>query len=301
MPDARYVSTEQASRALGVSVSTIKRWVDEGVLPAHRTPGGHRKLLEADILRLARQEATPPADLGALTVGAGKRRAVDAESLTPALWDAVVGGDAAGVQSLLEGAYRAGLPVETIADCALAPVMHRLGCEWEDDRLDVWQEHRGTQACVAATHKLLAEVQKQARRRRPVAVGAAPPGDLYVLPSLLAQLVLTDAGWDAVNLGPDTPFESLTEAVRELRPRIVWLSVSHVADAQEFIQAYRKFQQSAQQQGVAVAIGGRALDEPLRSQMPYTSYGDGLTHLAALARSLHPQRKRPRRGRPPSA
>lgn len=301
MPTVQYVSTEQASRALGVSVSTIKRWVDEGVLPAHRTPGGHRKLLQADILRLARQEAAPPADLGELAVGASKRGRIDGQSLTQPLWNAVLRGDALGVQSLLDRGYRAGLPVETLADGVVAPVMQQLGCEWEADRVDVWQEHRGTEACVAALHSLHAELQPRAARRRPVAIGGAPSGDPYAIPSLLAQLVLTDAGWDAVNLGPDTPFDSLADAVGELRPRLVWLSASHLDDEAKFTREYRRFHRVADKHGAAVAVGGRALVESLRSQMPYTSYGDGLTQLGALARSLHPQRKRPRRGRPPSS
>jgi hypothetical protein len=37
----------------------------------------------------------------------------------------------------------------------------------------------------------------------------------------------------------------------------------------------------------------------LRSQLPYTSYGDGLMHLAAFANTLNPRPARPRRGRPP--
>jgi methanogenic corrinoid protein MtbC1 len=132
-------------------------------------------------------------------------------------------------------------------------------------------------------------------------LGAAPAGDLYQLPTLLAQLVLMDAGWNAVNLGPDTPFPNLLNAARELQPRVLWLSVSHVADLSSFIREYRAFYREVNLLGIAVAIGGHALNDELRAQLPYTTYGDGLSHLADFARTLHRSAGPPRRGRPPKA
>jgi methanogenic corrinoid protein MtbC1 len=143
------------------------------------------------------------------------------------------------------------------------------------------------------------DLEARAEKNRPVAVGGAPEGDPYLLPTLLAQYVLLDAGWEAVNLGPNTPLASVAKAVKELRPRLLWISVSYLENREAFIEGYKDLYRVAERQGVAVAAGGQALQESLRSAIPYTTYGDGLSHLAAFARTLHPRPKRPRRGRPP--
>ena len=79
---------------------------------------------------------------------------------------------------------------------------------------------------------------------------------------------------------------------------MVWLSVSHLPDPKAFVKEYRDFYRAAERAGAAVAVGGQSLNESLRSQMLYSTYGDGLSHLAAFARTLHPRPKRPLRGRP---
>jgi excisionase family DNA binding protein len=290
-----YVSTAEAALALGVGVSTVKRWVDEGILPAHRTLGGHRKLLRAEVLALAREKALPRADLAGLLVGTGK---TTPEALKPLLLQAVLAGDLEQVRALLHRAYRSGFPLEALADRLIAPVMDHVGHDWESQRIDVWQEHRATQLCATAVYEMFTEVAPRAERKRPIALGGGPEGDPYHLASLLAQAALVDSGWEAVNLGPNTPFQSFTKALHELRPRLVWISVSYVVNAEKFVREYRVFQGEASRQGVPIALGGRALIEPFRSRLVYTTFGDGLTHLLEFARTLHPRPKRPRRGRP---
>ena len=296
--DSPYLSTVQAAEALGVSVSTVKRWVDEGILPAHRTAGGHRKLLRAEVRALALQGDLPRGDPAALSVASSRADGADVESVASLLLEALLRGRGAEVSALLRRAYDAGVAIEVLADRVIAPVMARVGHEWQTKRIDVWQEHRGTQLCAAALYDLKGELEARAEKNRPIAVGGAPAGDPYLLATLLAQLVLLDAGWEAVNLGPNTPLPSLSRAVRELRPRLLWLSVSHLEDATGFTASYRELYRTTEQQGVAVAVGGQALAESIRSTMTYTTHGDGLIHLAAFARALHPRQKRPRRGRP---
>ncbi|HEY8583357.1 MAG TPA: helix-turn-helix domain-containing protein [Capillimicrobium sp.] len=43
------LSASQAARALGVSVSTVRRWSDAGALPGYRTPGGQRRFSREQI------------------------------------------------------------------------------------------------------------------------------------------------------------------------------------------------------------------------------------------------------------
>jgi excisionase family DNA binding protein len=294
-----YVSTALVAEALGVGITTVKRWVDQGILPAQKTPGGHRKILLGDVVRVTREGDFPKLDLSRLGLPSAGMGSRDASSVSASLLSALRRGAADDVTAVLKGAHRSGLAIETMADAVVAPAMRRLGHEWATGRIDVWQEHRGTHLCAASLYEIRATLQSSVRRQAPLAIGGGPEGDPYLLANLLAEMALMSSGWRVFNLGPNTPLRSFRIALERTRPRLLWLSGSHIADPSCFLEPYLELYQVASRMRAAVAVGGQALTDTLRAQLPYTTFGDGLSHLVAFARSLHPVPRRPRRGRPP--
>ncbi len=294
----RYVSTAQAAQALGISVTTVKRWVDDGILPAYKTAGGHRKLLMGDILRVAREGNLPQLDLTKLLPQPQSSNFNDPETVRLQLLSAVNNIDSELIRSLIHRAYLQGFSIEIIADRIISPVLIEVGHAWETGKIEVMHEHRATQAIVSALYELKGHLRSHVSVERPVAVGGAPEHDHYILPSLLAKLVLLDAGWEVIHLGPHTPFSAFKSSINELLPQLVWISVTHLTDPFKFIQEYNSFFRYAESMGVPVAIGGRALNENIRHQLNYTTFGDGLSQLGTFARTLNKIPSLPRRGRP---
>jgi excisionase family DNA binding protein len=56
----RWVSLARACVILGVNQSTIRRWADSGEIRSYRTPGGHRRLAEADLVAMTREQRQGP-------------------------------------------------------------------------------------------------------------------------------------------------------------------------------------------------------------------------------------------------
>lgn len=298
--DPGLVSTAQAAKALGVGVSSVKRWVDDGVLPAFKTAGGHRKLCLADVLRLAKEKDFPHLDLKQLPLAcppvAVNHDADDATALFRLLRD----GDAEAVEGVIRTAYLGGMPLGRLADEVIQPAMTKIGIEWEAGRIDVYHEHRATLICDQAILGLKHLLEgRNPQADAPLAIGGSPHSHWHSLANVLAEAVLLEAGWQAINFGANTPLASFRKAIKEFRPKLLWLSINPLDDPDGFLSEYRQLFDDARQADVAVAIGGLGLTEELREKMPYTTYGDGLGHLAAFARSLHPIRKPRARGRPP--
>lgn len=70
-PDDPILTTREAAGLLGIAVSTAQQWIENGVLPAWKTPGGHRRVRLSAVSALLRERAgLPPAAAQIGAIGA---------------------------------------------------------------------------------------------------------------------------------------------------------------------------------------------------------------------------------------
>ncbi len=280
-----YLKTQQLADALGLSISSVKRLVDAGAIPAIKTSGRHRRVTLSHALQFAREEKYPTE--GLLALSELDVASNDDDQLVEGVLEALKVGRASEVSGLIHAVYFPEADAVALADRLFRPVLERIGQLWLVGAWDIYEEH---QATVILSGILAELIRKEACRvgpGAPLALGAAPEGDIYTIPGLLGELVLRSRGWDVRNLGNNLPMKSLASAVREYRPRLAFLTVSHIADRAKFQHDYAYFYEAASQHGVAIMLGGRAFDSDLRSRLLYASFGDRMSHLAEFARLIH--------------
>ena len=281
-----YLKTQQLADALGVSPSSVKRWVDRGMIPATKTVGKHRLIALSGALKFAKANNLPAERLLAMSSSPATGE-IDIDVIE-ALLEALKSGDGRRASAIVSSAFRADRDAVALADGLVRPVMERIGQLWMVGDWDVYQEHQASQILAGSLMDLVRRSPGDDGSSRPLAVGAAPEGDVYTLPVLLGELVLRDGGWDVKNLGSNLPFRSLASAIRAYRPKLAFLSASNIADKARFLHEYSFFYEAASQTGTAIIVGGRALDPDLRSKLVYASFGDRMAHLAEFARRLRP-------------
>jgi excisionase family DNA binding protein len=59
VPVDRYVRIGDAAQQLGVSVDTMRRWAEEGIIAGYRSPGGQVKFLQRDVRDLLTRSDEP--------------------------------------------------------------------------------------------------------------------------------------------------------------------------------------------------------------------------------------------------
>lgn len=221
------LSPREVAVALGVSESSVKRWVDLGELAALKTAGGHRRITRAEAVRFARSSGVrvaKPQLLSEVEVRV-EDAALDEGQRSAAFHRALLEDDRPRAISLLVGAFLGGTTIAALCDGPMRFALEAIGELWRHDSKGILQEHRATDTCLLALGVLRGALPSPAFDA-PVALGSAGPSDPYLLPSIMCAAVLAEVGFRDVNLGPNTPVATKVAALRQYEPRLVWHTAS---------------------------------------------------------------------------
>ena len=284
---ADLLTPKDLADAIGVSESSVRRWLDAGTVQMTRTAGGHRRISLPEALRFVRasgQNVVRPEILG--LKGLRRRLATPHdEQGAQELFEALRDGRPATARGLITGWYLAGRPVADIFDGPVRAAMQRLGELWQHSREGILLEHAASVVCVEAVVQLR-DLLPVPPATAPAAVGGAPEGDFYQLPTLLAATTLRGSGYRDWNYGPNTPLPLLASAAREREARIVWVSISSEVTAPVKRQIRALAEELAGTRAHLV-VGGRLAEEnvpPASNIRLMSSMGELAAFAAALGR-----------------
>jgi excisionase family DNA binding protein len=292
--DSQTLSPKELAAVVGVSQSSIKRWVDVGHIAVTRTAGGHRRISRNAALRFIRSKRMRVVrpDLLGIPDFANVDRPLESGVLSGEfLHSLLVSGDTAQLRTVVTAAFLSGTEAAVLFDGPMADAMARIGAIWNTDQRGIFIEHGATSAFIEVISQLSALVGLPADDA-PLAIGAAPLKDPHIIPSQMASTVLQEAGWRTLNMGPATPPHAIVDACEAHEADLVWLAVKSKLSSRD-LEALREMCLTLQESGITVVAGGREVERtaaqwPVGVQQILT-----MTDLASAARRMLAERKEP--------
>jgi DNA-binding transcriptional MerR regulator len=253
------------SRLTGLSPHVLRAWERRyGAVEPLRTAGGTRRYRESDLARLRLIQAAvgaghPIGDVARLDEAELRRRArVREGDERPALretLEALDSLDAAEAERLL-GIQLAALGPRRFAQSVVLPLLAEVGSRWARRELCVASEHL---ASVVVRSLLGPLLRRRGGAPTPALLFTTLTGDHHELAVLVAAVIATDLGANAVYLGPDLPPAEVALAVEKTDAAAVVVGVSRFngsAIRTRSLIELRKILPTS----VAIWVGGAGLD-----------------------------------------
>jgi MerR family transcriptional regulator, light-induced transcriptional regulator len=285
------LSTVDVARLFDVTVTTVKRWADDGTLRCHKTPGGHRKFPIKNVVEFAerhRLETIGVLELPRNDVHCGSIETAlmnrDFPQLVDAFVEKALSPDRTDLYVFFSFLYEHQVALWEIFDNILRPGMTEIGLRWQRGEIGVNQEHRASYETLDALARLQSEVFVKPDSGKSVVL-ACPDEEMHEIGLRSISYTFEAEGWTTHYVGAGTPPDAIVDAVRELRPSIMALSVTRVSDATRLSIGLREIIERVHALGVKIVVGGRGLPSEISGLGPIdavlTSAHDVVDYLAA--------------------
>jgi excisionase family DNA binding protein len=238
------LTLQQAADELGVHYMTVYRYVRTGKLPATRVGGGWR---------------VNPDDLALVKPTASRDPAARAVATTAQLEARLLAGDEPGAWGVLEAALASEHSPSEALLRMVAPALESIGERWHAGELTVADEHRASAVATRLIARLGARFARRGPKRGSVVI-TTPPAELHSAPVAMAADLLRWAGFNAIELGADTPADALAQALTAV-PDLLAVAMACTTEASASSVGRVITHLHRARPGTTVLIGGAAITD----------------------------------------
>lgn len=261
-----YLNSFEIAKMLGVNVSTVKRWTEDGSLDCHKTAGGHRKFLMSDLVNFlainekkkARIDLFPLKSQEDLETSLAIVKKDYAKLIELVLKQALTS-QRQQVQQVMNGLYLARVPLYEIYDQLLAPVMHRIGALWLDKKVTIIEEHFATQTIRDSIMRLQGIVRFP-EQKIGTAVCLSLSTELHDIALKMVDHILEERGFKVLFSGQLTPYYGIDAVYENFAVDRVYIASTYVENTMLANFEMEQIINFSLKKGVKIFVGGPGFD-----------------------------------------
>ncbi len=203
-----------------------------------------------------------------------------------AVYDAIVIGNRALVQTKIQEALDAGLDPTTILNDAMIAAMSEVGRRFECHEYYVPEMLVSAKAMQAGLAILKPHLPRADAQNAGKVVAGTVRGDLHDIGKNLVCILLEGAGFQVIDLGTDVPPQKFCDAVREHAPNFLCMSSLLTTTMVHMKKTIDALKEAGLRDKVKVLIGGAPVTEEFAREIGADGFAPDANRAVALARSL---------------
>lgn len=205
------------------------------------------------------------------------------------VYDAVLGGDIAQIETFVDAALQSGFQAETILNQGLIAAMDEVGHKYAIGDYYVPEMLVAAKAMKAGLGLLKPYlVERGVEPKGKVAIGTVQ-GDLHDIGKNLVAMMLEGAGFEIIDLGVNVRAEEFVKAAKD-GAVIIGLSALLTTTMPRMSEAVEALCQSGIREKVKVIIGGAPVTQAHATQIGADGFAPDASSAVSLIRSLSPNK-----------
>ncbi|HQV30285.1 MAG TPA: excisionase family DNA-binding protein [Calditrichia bacterium] len=264
--DIQTFNSQEAAKILGVNVSTIKRWTEEGKLECVKTAGGHRKFMMQHLSGFLKQNKKKNSRVNLFPLENETDLKIshyilrgDFEYLTDFVEDQAFACNRDQIQQVLNGLYLGQYPLHEIFDRLITPIMYRIGERWQQNEIAISEEHLASQTIRDSMIRLQGIIRVP-RRKTGTALCLSFSTELHDMALKMIDHILESRGFKVLFSGQITPILKIENVFDKLRPDRVYISSTYIGDVETTQKEFDELCRISDAYGADVFIGGGGFD-----------------------------------------